>query len=205
MSNNPDSNLPKKGNGRLVILAVFAAFLAPVLIAMLMQSSLWPYQADSSKAHGKLIKPVVELSTLKSLINERSKWWLLTIDNSNCEKTCEKTLTEIRQLRKAAGTHTQDVALLYINSGQISDDLRQRIHAIEPRIQQLTSSSVYEIVANTAYNTVSNDQTGHSTGGQVWLLDRDLNLFMYYPRGHNATGIRKDLKRILTWALEKPQ
>lgn len=197
MPDNPDNKLPKKGNGRLVILAVFAAFLAPVLIALLMQSSLWSYQPESSKAHGKLIKPVVELSELKNIIDARSKWWLLTIDNTDCNEACEKTLVEIRQLRKAAGAHTQDVALLYISPSEAGADLQQRIHAIEPRIQQVASRSLYETVANTATDTPA--------GGQVWLLDRDLNLFMYYPAGHNATGIRKDLKRILTWALEKPQ
>jgi len=205
MPDNPDSNLPQKGNGRLVILAVFAAFLAPVLIAMLMQSSLWSYQPESSKAHGKLIKPVVELNELKSIINERSKWWLLTIDNSDCAGACEKTLIEMRQLRKAAGAHTQDLALLYISPSKAGADLQQRIQTIEPRIQQVASRSLYELVANTASSTPSGGQVDDQVSGQVWLLDRDLNLFMYYPAGHNATGIRKDLKRILTWALEKPQ
>lgn len=196
MHDKTKSNTPKQGNGRVVILAVFAAFLAPVLIALLMQSSFWSYQPESSKAHGQLIKPVIALSELQQAIPARDKWWLLTIDDGNCAEICEKTLIEMRQLRKAAGRHTQEIGLLYLSSNPIDPAVKQRIQTIEPKFQQLSSTAMHKTISNTASSLAT---------GEIWLLDRDLNLFMFYPEDHNATGIRKDLKRILTWAQEKPE
>jgi hypothetical protein len=103
----------------------------------------------------------------------------------------------MRQLRKAAGRHTQDIGLLYLSSKPANPVLKQRIQTIEPKFQQLSSKAMHKTITTTA-------SSGLATG-QIWLLDRDLNLFMFYPQDHDATGIRKDLKRILTWAQEKPE
>ncbi|MCF6264864.1 MAG: hypothetical protein L3J24_14930 [Xanthomonadales bacterium] len=197
MNSKPDNNTPKKGNGRLVILGVFAAFLTPVIIAMLMQSNFWSYQPESSKAHGTLIKPVVELSELREIIDDRSKWWLVSLANGNCDESCEKTLIEMRQLRKATGAHSGEVGLLFVSSDASSNEQQQRIQAIEAKILQINNHSIYSLINNSG--------SGTETAGEMWLLDRELNLFMHYPAGHNATGARKDLKRILTWAQEKPE
>lgn len=197
MDSKPDNNIPKKGNGRLVILGVFAAFLAPVIIAMLMQSNFWSYQPESSKAHGTLIKPVIELSELRDSIDDRSKWWLVSLASDNCDQTCEQTLIEMRQLRKATGAHSSEVGLLFVSSNPSSNEQQQRINAIEAKIRQIHSPSLYSLIKSTG--------SGTAASNEMWLLDRELNLFMHYPAGHNATGVRKDLKRILTWAQEKPE
>ncbi|MCF6225318.1 MAG: SCO family protein [Xanthomonadales bacterium] len=197
MESKPDNNTPKKGNGRLVILGVFAAFLIPVIIAMLMQSDFWSYQPESSKAHGTLIKPVVEMIELREIIEDRSKWWLVSIASGNCDQTCEQTLIGMRQLRKATGAHSSEVGLLFVSADTSSDEQQQRIKAIETKIRQINNPVIYALINNTG--------SGTETAGKMWLLDRELNLFMHYPAGHNATGVRKDLKRILTWAQEKPE
>ncbi len=197
MESKPDNNTPKKGNGRLVILGVFAAFLTPVIIAMLMQSNFWSYQPESSKAHGTLIKPVVELSQLREIIDDRTKWWLVSLASGNCDQACEQTLIEMRQLRKATGAHSSEVGLLFVSADVSSDEQQQRIQAIEAKIKQINNPSIYA--------QINNAGSGTETAGKMWLLDRELNLFMHYPAGHNATGVRKDLKRILTWAQEKPE
>ena len=197
MSTETQKQPPAKGNGRLVILAVFGAFLAPVLLAILMQSDFWSYQTTGSKSHGTLIKPVLALPELRKTIASRNKWWLVTLDDGHCGQSCEKSLIEMRQLRKAAGRHSGDIALLYVAAAEPDKAVREKIQSIAATIEQQSNANLYQRMIE-----FSNSQ---SPAGELWLLDRDLNLFMHYSAEHDPTGVRKDLKRLLTWAQEKPE
>ncbi len=195
--NSSAEEAKNKRKSRLVIVAVFAVFMGPIVLAILMQSNLWSYQPESSKAHGKLLKPVVAVPALQQIIQEREKWWLLVLDDGDCASDCESTLVEIRQLRKTTGRHMGKVALLYIGQSQPDHEASAKITKIAPGITVIADSEVYKTILATSSTT--------DGSGEIWLLDRELMLFMHYDSKHNGTGIRKDLKKLLTWAQEKPE
>lgn len=196
MNSNPQ-NSDNKLKSRLTIVAVFAVFLGPIILAILMQSNFWSYQPENSQAYGTLLKPVVEIPALQQSIPDRDKWWLLTLDDGECSPACEQTLVEIRQLRKTTGRHMGAVALLYISPTAPTSATRARIEDIAPGITIIADANIQQSIAATG--------SGEDLAGQIWLLDRELMLFMHYDSTHSGTGIRKDLKKLLTWAQDKPE
>lgn len=186
-----------KRKSRLIIVAVFAVFLGPILLAVLMQSNFWQYQPENSKAHGNLLKPVIAIPVLQQQLADHDKWWLVVVDDGRCSSDCENTLIEIRQLRKTTGRHMGKVALLYVSQSTPEAETKTRIEAIAPGITIVADQEAHQTIVTTSSTPNGN--------GEIWLMDRELMLFMHYNSKHTGTGIRKDLKKLLTWAQEKPE
>ena len=188
---------------RATIILVFAVFLAPVLLATLMHSQWWRFEPET-KNYGQLIEPVISLNDFQVIDSQGQTWqqdalldhWtLLAVSDQPCAQNCVDRLTWLARLRETQGRHLKRLNVMVVGSELPDGD---------------TPPSQAGIIL--ASSTLTADQTDKS--GAVWIntLPHDLNLkttylidpvgniIMSYPADSDPTGIRKDLKRILTWS-----
>lgn len=183
---------------RATIVLVFAVFLAPVVLATLMHSNWWHFQPET-KHYGDLVEPVIALHDFQVEDSTGRQWqqadllehWtLLAVTDTSCTQECIERLTWLARLRETQGRHLQrlnvmvvgsDLAQLQAPPGQPGIILAQ-FEASDGR-----SDWRQQLPARFALNT-------------TYLVDPAGNIILSYPPASDPTGIRKDLKRILTWS-----
>jgi cytochrome oxidase Cu insertion factor (SCO1/SenC/PrrC family) len=183
---------------RATILLVFAVFLTPVILATLMHSQWWQFEPET-RNYGQLVEPVVALDQFAvtdthgqrwDVSNLTEHWTLLAISAEPCTDACVERLTWLARLRETQGRHLKRVNVLVVspNSGHLQSPPEQdRIVLAQWDQAQGTPSWAQQLPANEGLNT-------------TYLVDPVGNVMMRYPADSDPTGIRKDLKRILTWS-----
>lgn len=193
---------------RATIILVFALFLAPVLLATLMHSRWWHFEPQT-KNYGELVEPVIALESFQVTDSSgrrwdqeslRDHWTLLAVNDGVCEKSCVERLTWLARLRETQGRHLQRLNVMVVGT---------RLGEVElPPLQDgivlaATSDQTDEPMkpAQQARNQAWTQQLPHAANlNTTYLIDPVGNIIMSYPADSDPTGIRKDLKRILTWS-----
>jgi cytochrome oxidase Cu insertion factor (SCO1/SenC/PrrC family) len=181
---------PARGNGRWILLLIFAVCVLPFFGAYLIYRYAPP---DEHVNYGELVtRPLadLELRTLDGgkarLSDYRGKWLLLHVDDARCEARCNEKMYQLRQVRLAQGKNMERVLRVWVIAddapvdGRMNTDYEGTV-MVRGRMADLTP----QFPAQT-------DIRDH-----VWLVDPLGNLVLRYPPKADASGIRKDLQRLL--------
>ena len=184
---------------QFTLLGIFALFLGPVLLVILMRSSWWQYQPDGLKNHGYLVQPPVYLP-LDQTQNTENKWLILYVLEQPCEQQCINEVTALRQIHRAAGRHGEHLAIVLLGQTQLEQTLRSRLESIYPEFNIMTDS------ANSALTTLATVNAGlpgdiaGSNNIHTYILDPMLNVILAYGADANPNDLHRDLTRLLKWS-----
>jgi hypothetical protein len=184
---------------QFTLIGIFALFLGPVLLVVLMRSSWWQYQPAGLKNHGRLIQPPVQLK-LEQTEDIDGQWMILHELEKPCGQTCIEQVTALRQIHRAAGRHRKDLSVVLLSETPTDQGLRGRIESIYPEFLFITDpSGRAQATLNAIDLGLSADQAG-SDSMKTYVLDPMLNVILAYGAGANPNDLRKDLKRLLKWS-----
>lgn len=184
---------------QLTLVGIFALFLGPVVLVILMRSSWWQYQPGGLKNHGHLVQPPIHLS-LDQNQNLDGKWLILYWLDQPCDEKCTEDVTVLRQIHRAAGRNGEHLAIVLLSAAQVEPTLRSRLETIYPEFNFVADSSNQALSILTTINTDIATGSGDSIDIHSYILDPMLNVILAYGVNANPNDMHKDLKRLLKWS-----
>jgi hypothetical protein len=180
---DPAAKPRSKRRSRTVLILLFAMFLAPILVALLMQSTWFHVTFQPTRNFGELLQPVVPVPLGNAqqpgkATQAEAVWTLLYLPPETGTNTDIVRL--LQQVRLTQGRN-QDRVKLELISGAVST-----VDAIW-RTQALSSAELIEL----------RRKLGVGAEGAVLILDPFRNAMMRHPGLIDGTKLRKDLARLL--------
>jgi len=189
---------------KLTLIALFALFFAPMLVAVLLHSEWVDWRAAPDKAHGELVAPVVplgefELADARGDIRTRGdlkgQWQLAFIAPGRCGTDCLETAGLMHNIRLAQDRRASQVGLLFVSSTELEDNLREKITALDPSWLVFEGEAADELIT----------RFPSPAAGSFYIVDPEANIMERFVPGADLNGVRKDLDRLLTWTVREPQ
>lgn len=181
------------------LLGIFALFLGPVILVVLMRASWWDYQPAGLKNHGQLVQPPVPLSFSASEEIDR-RWAILYVLEQTCGKACVDQLTSLRQIHKAAGRNREHLSVVLLSKEQPEPSQRAALEAIYADFIWATDNQAIALGKLDAINHALLPDTGQANTIHTYILDPMLNVILAYGTDADPIDIHKDLKRLLKWS-----
>lgn len=181
---------------QLTLLGIFALFLGPVLLVMLMRSSWWQYQPSGMQNNGHLVQPPVSLG-LGQTQGIDTKWLILHVLEQPCDQECIDYITALRQIHRAAGRNSDHLAIVLLSATEAEPALRATLEAIYPQFNFVVDSE------NTLLDTLASINTAITAEPAdivTYILDPMHNVVLAYLTSTSPADIHKDLKRLLKWS-----
>jgi hypothetical protein len=184
---------------RTTIIAVFAVFFLPVIIAVLLHSDWFQWRPAETRNHGELIQPPHALpdfrvQTIAGTPVERDdlldQWQLIHVNDGPCETACLEALYWLRQVRRAQDRHQTAVDITLVTPDSLSAETLDGIEQLEAGIR---------VVAADAGRQFLGYLPDGPAGPVSYILDPQANIILRYPDGSDFNGMRRDLRRLLTW------
>ena len=158
-------------NPRLAMILIALIFLAPIIGAVVLNSKWVDWQPEASRNHGDLIAPVLPLQADSLPAKEAIDHWRLLV---LCQQDdCAATHDVLLRVKKALNRHGQKL------------DLASNVSATEP----------YHTLPEAGITALQQ----WNPAAHLVLVDPLDNAMMWYPEDFNATGLRKDLDRLLKY------
>lgn len=189
-------------NPRLTLILLFALFLAPIAVAVLLNSRWVDWQPAPDRSHGELIQPVVPLPDFQLSLADgetltrtalADRWLLLQVEPGACDSDCEARAFTLRQIRASQNRHVPDIGLLLLAEEPIPTETAERIHVLEPG---------FGLAGGAGTEALRSVVPGAELGG-FYIVDPDGNIIERFGLETDPTGIRKDLRRLLTWTVRE--
>ena len=184
---------------QITLLGIFALFMGPVILVMLMRSSWWQYQPAGLKNHGHLVQPPTHL-TLNQEESFDRKWLVLYVLDQPCDQNCIDHATALRQIHKATGRNNEHLAIVLLSRTNAEPALRSRLESIYPDFHFVTDNIATVLTTLDAVNASVAKSTGDSSNLHTYILDPMRNVILAYGTDANPNDIHKDLKRLLKWS-----
>jgi len=187
---------------KLVLIALFALFFAPMLVAVVLHSEWVSWRAAPDKAHGELIEPVVALGsfdqadadgTPRGLQDLIDRWQLLLVAHGQCRADCLESARLMHNIRLAQDRHMDEVGLVMLNTGQLTRATRRRIAELDPTWLLFDGEAARALAR----------RLPEPADGAVYIVDPKANIIERFGPGADLNGVRKDLDRLLTWTLRE--
>ncbi len=185
---------PTANRGRRTLLLLAVVFLGPMAVAMALYFTGFELRPGGTTQHGELFLPPRPMPDVgMTLLGDPAgtaqlygKWTLIYAGPGQCDDSCQQTLVEIRQVRRALGRDMDRVQRLYlVTSGTAARDFLGAEHPglgiVEAPIE------VQELVGI----------IGDIHAGDLFLSDPLGNLVMRYPAGTTMKAIHTGLQRLL--------
>ena len=198
---------------QVTLLGIFALFLAPVLLVVMMRSSWWQYQPEKFKNRGLLVKPPVQLSVgtvqadapeqdgTKSLASATNgKWLLLYVMPENCDRRCTEEIVSLRQIHKAAGRQGKHLSIVVLNSNNTELEIQSTIESIYQELNFIANPPADTLASLAQISAGLASEPGRSRHFRTFVVDPMLNVMLAYGEDANPGDISKDLKRLLQWS-----
>jgi len=189
----------KKSN-RWTIVALVVLFVAPVAGSYILHYAGW--QPEKTKNRGDLLASPVPMAeqtfslvdgSSLSLNDMKHSWGLLYIGGSSCDKLCEQRMNDLRRVHLALGKNQKRVHRLYLDdSGK--DNIAAELKSRYPKVKVLAKPAMSVSAWKAQLDGVS---AGKARPGMVFIIDPLGNAIMSYQPDADATGIRKDMGRLL--------
>jgi len=181
---------------QLTLLGIFALFLGPVILVILMRSSWWQYQPAGLKNLGHLVQPPVALA-LDHDTETGGKWLILYVLDQPCGDTCIESVSNLRQIHRAAGRNADHLAIVLLSGTQVEPALRAKLESIYPLFNIVVDAG------GSAQGTLDavNARIGADGAGiKTYVIDPIHNVVLAYEASAPATDIHKDLNRLLKYS-----
>ncbi|MDX1626597.1 MAG: SCO family protein [Wenzhouxiangellaceae bacterium] len=188
-------------SNRLTLLAIAAAFFLPVLIAVVLHSQWIDWTAEPGRAHGVLIEPVVPIGEFDVVdaagdrltgTDLRGRWQLILATRAPCAEDCRERLALMRQLWTSLNRHQPDVGMLFVTDGALSQEVLEFVEALD---------APFRVVDGAAGATLARRLPELDRGG-FYIVDPMGNIMERFAADADLNGVRKDLRRLLTWTRE---
>ncbi len=184
---------------RITIVAIFLVFFAPVIVAVLMHSEWFDWRPADTRNHGELLQPPHEIGdfslakedgTLFERADILDQWQLAHVVNGDCNAACLESLYWLRQVRRAQDRHQLDVDILLVTPASLDAETQTSIEDLQADISILAGSAGQAFL-----DLIPADETMPVS----YILDPQANIILRYPDGSDFNGMRRDLRRLLTW------
>ena len=186
-------HINQKTVGRIKLLLLMAMFLAPLVVAYTLFTRGW-YSRDTVN-YGELIQPARSLSGtgLHSIAGQTftfdafpHKWTMLYVGSARCPSACQTALYRMRQVHLAQGRQANRVQRVFVATDDTSSS--DLWFSDYPGMQILTGATDAIDAWARQYGLLPD---------RTYLVDPLGNLMMSYPLDSSASGMRKDLSRLL--------
>ena len=194
----------KKGKGRQQLVLLFAFFVAPIIIAVIMYNSVPEGGPVDTKNHGDLVIPARPLTDV-TLQLESGKdykfsdmyktWVMIYIGGSDCDKTCADVLYKMRQSRLAQRGEHLRIKRLYISTAGKAKASLLKVLKDHPGLE-VVSGKTAEIDSVLDQFKLENKPAAKSAQ-RLYLVDPFGNLMMSYEKDFDAKGLIKDIELLL--------
>jgi len=181
---------------QLTLLGIFALFLGPVILVMMMRSSWWQYQPAGMKNQGHLIQPPVGLA-LEHSAGTDGKWQILYVLEQPCDEACIDYITNLRQVHRAMGRNASHLAIVLLTDTQIEPEFRIELESIYPQFNIAVDPGSAVLGTLEAVNTGISAARGEI---RTYVVDPMHNVVLAYEINTAPTDIHKDLKRLLKYS-----
>ena len=188
-----------------VLLALI--FMMPAFVAFVMHNAGdGGWQPEGATNRGTLVHPARPLELSPDLVRDgqplgeylQGKWTLVYIGDADCDDVCRNNLYKMRQVRTAQNENMKRVQRLYVvNSSAVTAELAGFIESEHPQLDTVTLSPVQSGQLSGFFAV---DATPVPEAERVYIVDPLGNLMMYYPPDADASGMLKDLKKLLKFS-----
>ncbi len=183
---------------QITLVGIFALFLAPLLLVLMMRSSWWDYQPGELKNLGQLVQPPARLPP--GSLRPEGKWLLLYVLPGTCERKCMDDVTFLRQIHKATGRQGQHLAIVILNANKADSELQFRIESIYQEFTYIADPPAETLTALARINAALGAENGREEDIRTYVVDPMLNVILAYRTDANPNDISKDLKRLAKWS-----
>jgi cytochrome oxidase Cu insertion factor (SCO1/SenC/PrrC family) len=181
--------------GRLILAALFALFFLPIFLAWALNVELPHWLPFGKTNHGQLIEPAERFVTPmltgvdgapvdEALI--RGKWTLVYIEPAACLEECDRAVYRMRQSRHAMGKDMDRVQGLVIAPEPLAREAAGKLIAYDPALTILAAAPEWIERPRAAAGQA-----------QIYIVDPQGYLVMWYRADADPAGLIKDLKRLL--------
>ena len=189
----PSIDPAQRYKSRFTLLAVLLIFVAPILLAVYLQSDLTDYSPAKTTNSGLLLDPPIPVNAFQQRENAlgRPLWTLLVYSPQACADACIEHFGWLQQLKQALGRHEEQLVLELIG---VAPDT-----ATSSQLAELGVYTVHLISAETPL-TLAADVAVGDMAGQHWqslLLDPNGYFVLRYDENADITGMRKDIDRLI--------
>jgi len=203
---------------QVTLLGIFALFLAPVLLVLMMRSSWWQYQPEKFKNRGQLVQPPVQLpvgfiqtgasdrggnKSLASAIN--GKWLLLYIMPENCDRRCTDEIVFLRQIHKASGRQGKHLSIVVLNTNKTGLEIQSTIESIYQELNFIANPPAETLTTLAGISAGLESEKRQPNHVRIFVSDPMLNVMLAYGEDANPGDISKDLKRLLNWSRQNKE
>lgn len=187
---------------KLILIALFALFFAPMLVAVLLHSEWVDWRAAPEKAHGELLAPVVPLGefslsdaggTDRSLNDLLDRWQLVYVIRRVCEAECLQAAMLMHNIRLAQDRRQDEVGLVMLSARELAPSQHRRIREMDPAWQVFDGEAGRALI----------DRMPKPEHGTFYIVDPEANIMERFDPGADLNGVRKDLDRLLTWTVRE--
>ena len=188
-------------NPKFTLIAIATLFVVPLLMAVLMRSSLWNFEPSSYANRGELIEPPIALDVSALEVQHLSKpvdpltarkWVMLYPMPAQCHSACMEDIARLRQIHIATGRKRDRVAIWLVSPENVPEQQLDQLLAVYAEL------GVFSDPLRSINPKLYVD--GTPGGGQAFLLDPSANIILRYAAGFDPNDIDKDLHRLLTWS-----
>jgi cytochrome oxidase Cu insertion factor (SCO1/SenC/PrrC family) len=191
---------PSAGKRKLLILALL--FALPAALAFILYTSGWRPAATAN--YGDLAQPARPIGdvTLDTLDGKRltfsklnKKWALVYFGSAHCLARCEQDLYKMRQVHLAQGKEAERIERVFVVTDATALDLLRYTLKDHPGMIVLVGppAAVRQLAGQFSV------PAGGALDGldRIYLVDPLGNFMLHYPPDADASGMRKDLARLL--------
>lgn len=189
---------------KMTLIALFALFFTPMLVAVLLHSEWVDWRAAPDKAHGEFVSPVVPLGAFdlrdaggnaRSLDDLLGRWHLVYIAPPTCGPECIETAGLMHNIRLAQDRRASQAGLVLLSATELDDATHRRITRLDP------TWLLFDGEAGDAFI----QRLPSAAPGTFYIVDPEANIMERFAPGADLNGVRKDLDRLLTWTVREPQ
>ena len=181
----------RKSNSRNVVLLIAAVTTVPLLLAY----GLYFYWRPTALTnHGELLDPTSLADAVAAqpdgsrfdFARLKGKWVMLTVDSGSCDAFCQGKLYRMRQVRLTQGQNMERIECAWL----IDDDRA-------PPPQLITDYAGTHLVRVKGSAVLHRLPAARDPRAHIYIVDPLGNVILRYAGDTAATGIKKDLTRLL--------
>jgi len=185
--NRIEMNTPaRRPLGGLLLIGVFAA---PILLALVLSFSGW--HPVGTRSHGELLQQPLDVRTARFAFADGTTlawqaaempWTLFALPGPDCSTRCMDRLDELRRVRVSMNQNDRRLRVLVLDPA-----LAARLAPLAPMVA--TADDADGVLA--AWRPSAADSVA------VAVADPHGYVVLRYPPGYDASGLRKDLGRVI--------
>jgi len=187
---------PDRSSGRRKLVLLAAIFLLPLAVALWLNFSSW--RPATGTQHGELIEPPRPLPSLALTLPDgrssspeilRGAWLLVYLGNGPCAVQCVAALAEMRRVRLALGKEAARVRRVLLYAGDCCG----------PGYPAPRDLDLLVLAASRDGGPALLELFPRAPDGSagIYIVDPLGNLMMRHPATGAASGLLKDLERLL--------